>query len=106
MKAPPSLQGVVINTKLFSRPRKDQNLRAKSKREVEVLKGKYSDELKVVKQVMIDKIVQLLEGRTSQGVKHKFGDDIIPKGTKFTKKLLTEGLFPAKNPFKDESNYA
>jgi DNA-directed RNA polymerase subunit beta len=106
MKAPPSLQGVVISTKLFSRPRKDQNLRAKSKKEVEVLKGKYSDELKVIKQVMIDKIVLLLDGRTSQGLKHKFGDELIPKGTKFTKKLLVEALFPAKNPYKDESSYA
>ena len=106
MKAPPSLQGVVISTKLFSRPRKDQNLRAKSKKEVEVLKGKYADELKVIKQIMIDKIVSLLDGRTSQGVKHKFGDEIIAKGSKFSKKVITETLFPAKNPYKDESNYA
>jgi DNA-directed RNA polymerase subunit beta len=35
LKAPPSLQGVVIDTKLFSRPKKDKNLRAKSKKEVE-----------------------------------------------------------------------
>ncbi|RYZ29191.1 MAG: DNA-directed RNA polymerase subunit beta, partial [Sphingobacteriales bacterium] len=42
----------------------------------------------------------------SQGVKHKFGDEILAKGVKFTKKNITDALFPDKNPYKDESNYA
>ena len=55
---------------------------------------------------MVDKLVQLLEGKTSQGVKHRFGDDILTKGAKFGKKNIAEALFPEKNPYKDESNYA
>jgi DNA-directed RNA polymerase subunit beta len=106
LKAPPSLNGVVIGTKLFSRPKKDKNLRAKSKKEVEELKDRYAQELRSVKAVMVDKLVQLLEGKTSQGVKHKFGDEILSKGVKFGKKNVTEALFPEKNPYKDESNYA
>ncbi|KAA5549378.1 DNA-directed RNA polymerase subunit beta [Adhaeribacter rhizoryzae] len=106
LKAPPSLNGVVIDTKLFSRPKKDKNLRAKSKKEVEDLKSKYNDELKVVKAVMVDKLVALLDGKTSQGVKHKFGDEIMSKGVKFTRRNIVENLFPDKNPYKDESNYA
>ncbi|KAA9338678.1 DNA-directed RNA polymerase subunit beta [Hymenobacter busanensis] len=106
LKAPPSLQGVVIETKLFSRPKKDKNLRAKSKREVEELKDRYAAELRGVKTVMVEKLVQLLEGKTSQGVKHRFGDEILSKGVKFGKKNITEALFPDKNPYKDESNYA
>jgi DNA-directed RNA polymerase subunit beta len=100
------LNGVVIGTKLFSRPKKDKNLRAKSKKEVEELKDRYAQELRSVKAVMVDKLVQLLEGKTSQGVKHKFGDEILSKGVKFGKKNITEALFPEKNPYKDESNYA
>src|SRR6188768_801330 len=73
LKAPPSLQGVVIDTKLFSRPKKDKNLRAKSKKEVEELKAHYNNELRAVKAVMIEKLVALLDGKTSQGIKHKFG---------------------------------
>ncbi|TPE44830.1 DNA-directed RNA polymerase subunit beta [Pontibacter mangrovi] len=106
LKAPPSLNGVVIDTKLFSRPKKDKNLRAKSKKEVEELKVKYSKELNSIKNVMVDKLVELLEGKTSQGIRHKFGDEILTKGSKFSRKNIIEALFPEKNPYKDESNYA
>ncbi len=106
LKAPPSLNGVVIETKLFSRPKKDKNLRAKSKKEVEELKVKYSKDLNAIKNVMVDKLVALLEGKTSQGIKHKFGDEILTKGSKFSRKNIIEALFPEKNPYKDESNYA
>ncbi|MDB5264409.1 MAG: rpoB, partial [Adhaeribacter sp.] len=106
LKAPPSLNGVVIDTKLFSRPKKDKNLRAKSKKEVEDLKSKYNDELKAVKAVMMEKLALLLDGKTSQGIKHKFGDEIVSKGVKFTRRNIVENLFPDKNPYKDESNYA
>ncbi|NDK56140.1 DNA-directed RNA polymerase subunit beta [Pontibacter fetidus] len=106
LKAPPSLNGVVIETKLFSRPKKDKNLRAKSKKEVEELKVKYSRDLIAIKNVMVDKLVDLLEGKTTQGIKHKFGDEILTKGSKFSRKNIVEALFPEKNPYKDESNYA
>ena len=55
LKAPPSLEGVVIETKLFSRPKKDKDLRAKSKKDVEILKAKYSQELTALKVQMIRK---------------------------------------------------
>ncbi|MEQ9290522.1 MAG: DNA-directed RNA polymerase subunit beta [Cyclobacteriaceae bacterium] len=105
LKASPSLRGVVIDTKLFSRPRKDKDLRAKSKREVEILKGKYSQELSELRADMIKKMVELLGGKTSEGVKHKFGEEIMSKGVKFNAKNIEENLFPEKNIFRDESNY-
>lgn len=106
LKASPSLQGVVIGTKLFSRPKKDKDLRAKAKKEVEVLKAQYSKDLTALRNKMIDKLYALLEGKTSQGVKHKFGDDVISKGTKFNKRNISENLFPEKNIYRDESNYS
>jgi DNA-directed RNA polymerase subunit beta len=105
MKAPPSLKGVVIDTKLFSRPKKDKDIRQKSKKQVETLKSKYSKDLLSHRDIMIDKLVTLLDGKTSHGVKHKFGDEIISKGVKFNRKNITENLFPEKNIYKDESNY-
>ena len=105
LKASPSLRGVVIDTKLFSRPKKDKDLRAKTKREVEILKNKYSQELKELRGVMISKLVELIGGKTSQGVKHKFGDEIMSKGVKFSAKNIEENLFPEKNIYRDESNY-
>ena len=105
LKASPSLNGVVIETKLFSRPKKDKDVRVKSKADVEKLKGKYSKDLLGIRARMINKLVTLLDGKTSQGVKHKFGDEIVTKGTKFNLKNIENNLFPAKNPYRDESNY-
>ena len=105
LKASPSLRGVVIDTKLFSRPKKDKDLRAKAKKEVEILKSKYGKELLELRAEMIEKMVNLLEGKASQGVKHKFGDVIIEKGTKFNAKNIEANIFPDKNVYKDESTY-
>ncbi len=105
MKAPPSMKGVVIDTKLFSRPKREKDARAKAKKQVETLKGKYSADLNVLREKIIDKMVALLDGKTCQGIKHKFGDELLSKGVKFGKKNLTEALFPEKNIYRDESNY-
>ncbi|HAI77179.1 MAG TPA: DNA-directed RNA polymerase subunit beta, partial [Microscillaceae bacterium] len=104
-KAPPSLKGVVIDTKLFSRPKKDKDVRAKTKEELRDLMKNYSDELNSTRTMMIDKITTLLEGKTSQGIKHKFGTEIMPKNTKFSRTNIVANLFPDKNPYRDESNY-
>jgi DNA-directed RNA polymerase subunit beta len=105
MKAPPSLRGVVIDTKLFSRPKKEKDLREKTKNEVKLLMKRYSKDLSAVRGIMIEKMVQLLDGKTSNGVKHKFGDELVSKGVKFNRKNITENLFPDKNMYRDESAY-
>ncbi len=105
MKAPPSLKGVVIDTKLFSRPKKDKDGREKMKAEVKTLMKKYSRDLTVVKDTMVEKMVQLLDSKTSQGVKHKFGDEVMSKGVKFSRKNIAENMFPDKNIYRDESSY-
>ncbi|MFY0624814.1 MAG: DNA-directed RNA polymerase subunit beta [Reichenbachiella sp.] len=105
LKASPSLRGVVIDTKLFSRPKKDKDLRARSKKEVELLKTNYSKDLVELRNQIIDKLVQLIGGKTSQGVEHKFGEEIIAKGVKFSAKNIEENIFPPKNVYRDESSY-
>ncbi len=103
-KAPPSLKGVVIDTKLFSRPSKED--RGKHKEEIKVLAKKFARDLTAIRARMIEKLVELLDGKTSQGVKHKFGDEIVSKGVKFNRKNITDNLFPDKNPYRDESSYS
>ncbi len=105
LKASPSLRGVVIDTKLFSRPKKDKDLRAKSKKEVENLKVQYKKDLLGQRAKVINKMVTLLDGKTSQGVKHKFGDEILSKGVKFSRTNIENNIFPEKNIYRDESNY-
>ncbi len=106
LKASPSLRGVVIDTKLFARGKKDKDIRAKAKKEVEILKGRYGKELLAVRDEAIEKLTELLSGKTSQGVAHKFGDELIGKGKKFNAKNIEANLFPDKNVYRDESTYA
>jgi DNA-directed RNA polymerase subunit beta len=105
-KAPPSLKGVVIDTKLFSRPKKDKEEREKSKTELKKLMKEYSKDLLEIRRQMIEKTVTLLAGKTCAGIKHKFGTVIVEKGVKFTAKNIEELLFPDKNLYRDESTYA
>ncbi|MBU2915041.1 MULTISPECIES: DNA-directed RNA polymerase subunit beta [Reichenbachiella] len=105
LKASPSLRGVVIDTKLFSRPKKDKDLRAKAKKEVEILKASYSKQLKDLRAQIVEKLVELLGGKTCQGVKHKFGEEIMSKGVKFNAKNIQENFFPDRNIYRDESSY-
>ncbi len=56
---------------------------------------------------MIDKLVTLTGRQDKSGVyKHKFGDELISKGMKFNVRNISENLFPANNPYRDESQYA
>jgi DNA-directed RNA polymerase subunit beta len=105
LRAPASLQGVVIGTQLFSRPKKDKDTRVKVKKEVEALKKNYSRDLKNLRAAMIEKMNTLLAGKTSQGIVHKFGDQVMPPGTKFNKRNIEENFFPPKNVYRDESLY-
>ncbi len=105
MRASPSLEGVVIETKLFARPKKDKELRAKSKKDVDALKNNYSKEMLVLRDQVIGKLSLLLDGKTSKGVKHKFGDEVFPGGVKFNRKNIEANLFPEKNIYRDESTY-
>jgi len=105
LKAPPSLKGVVIDTKLFSRPKRDKDVRTKSKKELDALKNKYSKQLLDLRDEMVKKLTTLLNGKTSNGVKHKFGDELVSKGVKFSSKVIENNLFPDKNIYRDESNY-
>jgi DNA-directed RNA polymerase subunit beta len=105
MKAPPSLRGVVIDTKLFARTKKDKEVKGKAKKQLETLKDRYSADLSGLRSQIIEKMVSVLDGKICQGIKHRFGDDILSKGVKFSRKNITENLFPETNVYRDESNY-
>jgi DNA-directed RNA polymerase subunit beta len=105
-KAPPSLKGVVIDTKLFARPKKDKEERDKSKAELKKLMKGYSKDLLEIRRQMVEKTVAILAGKTCAGIKHKFGTVIVEKGVKFSAKNIEELLFPDKNMYRDESTYA
>ena len=106
LKAPPSIKGIVVDTKLFTRPSRDKQAKARVKKELEMLKKLHAKNLLQLRATMIEKLTKLLEGEISQGVYHKFGDELIGKGKKFTAALIEKNLFPSKNVYRDEANYS
>ena len=88
LKAGPSLHGVVIDKKLFQRTIKDKRKRSQEKEEITLLESKYLTEFESLKVVLVDKLFLLVNGKTSQGVQNDLGEEILPKGKKFTLKIL------------------
>jgi DNA-directed RNA polymerase subunit beta len=105
LRVPPSMQGVVLKTRLFSKPKMDKNYRARVKRELESLKKIHAKQLTDLRAVMISKLAKLLEGEKSKGVYHQFGDELIAPGKAFTAEIIEKQLFPSKNLYRDESYY-
>jgi DNA-directed RNA polymerase subunit beta len=88
LKAPPSLKGVVINKKLFSRAIKDRKSKAKDKIVLEQIEEDMNRKEAELKSILIDKLLVLVSGKTSQGVFNHYKESLIPKGDKFTQKAL------------------
>jgi len=88
LKASPSLSGVVIDKKLFTRLVKDKRQRAEDKEEIAQLDLEMAAELAELKSEFVQKLSTLVQGKTSQGVINDLNEDVIPKGIKFTLKAL------------------
>jgi len=100
LKAPPSMKGVVIDKKLFSRVIKDRKSKAKDKDLVQELDEQFHRQTSELKNKLVDKLLLLLNGRTSQGVMNNYKETIIPKKSKFTQKALLALDFATINPNK------
>ncbi len=88
LKASPSLRGVVIDKKLFTRSIKDRRKTAQDKVQIEELERDFEAKYEQLRQQLIEKLFTLVNGKTAQGVKNDLGKDIFPKGKKFTLKML------------------
>ena len=90
LKAPPSLKGVVIDKKLFTRTIKDKRRRSEDKELLKNLELKYDKLFDELKRKLVEKLYSMLSGKTCQGVFNDLGEELIPKGKKYTQKLLNE----------------
>ncbi len=100
LKASPSLKGVVIDKKLFSRVVKDKKGKLATKPLLDQIDEELDRALSGLRAKLEDKLFSLVNGKTSQGVKDYYGGDIIPKGVKFTLKQLQEIDYLTVNPNK------
>ena len=96
LKATPSLKGVVIGTNLFSRAAKKKKTKA-ANAQLPKLDEEYEEKQAALLDVLVNKLMTLTEGLTSQGVKDFLGGDAIAKGARFTPGVLKDINYDAVN---------
>ena len=90
LKATPSLRGVVVDKRLFSKAMKTRKSRMSDKAILPKIEEEFTEKATELKNILVEKLQVLTSGKTSQGVKDFLGADVIAKGAKFSKKALEE----------------
>lgn len=88
LKAPPSMKGVVIDTKSLSRLTKDRKARAKEKDILSEIDERCNKRLAELKEQLVQKLYRFLDGKISQNIQDIDKNVVISKGSKFSQKLL------------------
>ena len=88
LKASPSLHGVVLDKKLFARAVKDKRKRTQDKDALAALEIEFETKFVELKDKLVDKLFVIVNGKTSQGVMNDLGEEVLPKGKKYTQKML------------------
>ncbi|MEK9751174.1 MAG: DNA-directed RNA polymerase subunit beta, partial [Flavobacteriaceae bacterium] len=88
LKASPSLRGVVIDKKLFARSIKDKRKRSEEKEAIQALELEYEVKFQQLKDRLVDKLFAIVNGKTSQGVLNDLEEEVLPKGKKYSLKML------------------
>jgi DNA-directed RNA polymerase subunit beta len=90
LKATPSLTGVVVDKKLFSKAIKNRKSKLTDKALMPKLDEEFETENAHLRGILIEKLLVLTNGKTSSGVKDFLGTVLIAKGNKFSQKALSE----------------
>jgi DNA-directed RNA polymerase subunit beta len=98
LKAPNGVEGVVIGKKLFQRAKKDKNSKIREKAALEKLERMHEKNETDLKELLLDKLQQLLRDKSSAGVTNNFGEVQIGKSAKFNQKNLATIDYANVNP--------
>ena len=90
LKAGPSTKGIVINKQLFARAKKDKIQKTREKEMIAKLETEHNVTLNELKNILVDKLLLLLDGKSSNGVSSIYNEEILPKGVKFSQKTLRD----------------
>ena len=84
LKAPPGMKGVVIDTKIFSRKERGEEVKKAEKNEIARLKRSFTKQQEVLKNLRDEKIVKLLDGHISKTIRSSKDNSIVFRsGSKF-----------------------
>ena len=98
LKAPSGTEGVVIDKKLFQRAKKDKNGKIREKALLEKVEKIHEKNTADLLDVLLSKLLSLLQTKTSAGVNNNFGESLIGKGAKFNQKNLATIDYANVNP--------
>jgi DNA-directed RNA polymerase subunit beta len=90
LKATPSLSGVVIGKRLFSKAQKNRKSKLADKAVLPKLDEEFENQAAILRNTLVEKLINLLGDKTSAGVKDFLGTDIISRNSKFTIERLRE----------------
>ncbi|MDP4710125.1 MAG: DNA-directed RNA polymerase subunit beta [Saprospiraceae bacterium] len=90
LKVPPSTTGVIIDKQLFARAKKDKNQKNQEKDLLSKLDDQHLIALNELKTILIDKLLILLKGKKSSGIRTIYNEHLIPKGEPFNQEVLRE----------------
>jgi len=90
LKAPPSTKGIIINKQLFARAKKDKDQKSKEKDLLTALDDQHAIALNELKTILVDKLMVLLKGQSSKGVKSIYNENVFPEGTKYNSRMLKD----------------
>ncbi len=90
LKASPSTRGVIIDKRLFARAKKDKAQKAREKELVAKLDDEHNAALRELKNILVDKLMLLLDGKVSNGVRSVYNEMLLPKGVKFSPAVIRD----------------
>ncbi len=90
LKASPSLQGVVIGKNLLSKAAKKGKSKLSNKALLPKIDEEFEAQMEELKKRLIEKLLVITDGKTSAGIKDYTNMDVVPKGAKFTAKVLSD----------------
>ena len=88
LKASPSLNGIVIDKKLFSKAMKTRAAKQQDKPRLAAIDEEFNDKVEDLKAILVDKLLELTRDKKSQGIKDYMGADLIAKGAPITGNVL------------------
>ncbi|MCQ2324828.1 MAG: DNA-directed RNA polymerase subunit beta [Paludibacteraceae bacterium] len=90
LKASPSLDGVIIDKKLYCRAMKDRKAKQEDKEKIAKLESAFKEKAEILRQSLIDKLATILKNNQANIVKDIVGTELLLKGQHFSKERLNQ----------------
>ena len=98
LKAPPGMDGIVIDVKVFSRKERDDRAKMEEKKKSGEIKRRINKEIKGIREVRDERVRAVLEDKATARFYYRGADDYIRAGRKWNERLFEEILFDRVDP--------